>query len=131
MIDRPGQIRQSDRHDRAVLTDQLRNVSDRADGDHLQETGNNRFAVTRAKQRVHELESDTHARQILIRIRTTSLVRVKHGDRRRSPMLIIRKMMVGDDNVEAVFARPVQRLVRGNSAIDADDELVTFSDRLL
>ena len=36
-------------------------------------------------------------------------------------------MMIRNDDVQPVVTRPMKRLVRANSAIDADDEFVTFA----
>ena len=74
-----------------------------------------------------QLESYAHAGKILVRILAAMLIRIKHGQRRRRAFIFIRQVVIGDDYVEPVRARPMQRLVRAYAAIDADHQLVSIT----
>src|SRR5262249_47328595 len=56
----------------------------------------------------------------------TSLIRIQHRKRRRCAFVLVGQMMVGDDYVETVVARPVEWFVGADAAVNADDEFVTF-----
>src|SRR6185369_8730633 len=122
---------QSDSHDGAILAGEFRDVGDCSDRDNLHERGHLRLTTILAKQCVHELESYSDAREILVGVFTSKLVRIQHCESRRSAFLLIGQMMIGDDYVEAFITRPVEWFVCANAAVDTDDESVTIGECFL
>src|SRR6185369_1290237 len=122
------QILQTDSDDGAILPREFRNVGDRTYRHNLHKSRDLRIASVFAKERVDEFESNADARQVLVRILTSNLVRVQYGEGRRRAFFFVGQVMIGDDYVETIVARPVKRLVCANAAIDADDEFVTIGD---
>src|ERR1041385_706767 len=80
---------------------------------------------------VYEFESDTDAREVLVRIRAAGLVRIEHRERGWRAFFFVGQVMISDDDVEIVFARPVEWFVRADAAVDADDEFISVSDCFL
>ena len=122
-----GKSLQTKRDDAAVFAGQLRNVSNCANSDYLQEGVHLRFPPTLAKQRVNELESDAHAGKILIGIVAAALIRIQHGVTRRNAFAFIGKMVIGDDYIESVIARPVEWFVRAYAAVNANGQFIVLS----
>ena len=56
---------------------------------------------------MHQFESDAHAGEILVRIITAELIGIKHRESGRRAFVFVGQMMIGDDDVEAVIARPI------------------------
>ena len=54
------------------------------------------------------------------------LIRIQYGERGRRTFVSVGQMMIGDDDVQSLIAGPNQRLVCGDAAIDANDQLVAF-----
>src|SRR5215213_5873263 len=85
---------------------------------------------------MNQFESDSDSGQVLVRIFTTNLIWVEHCESGRRALLFVRHVVIGDDHVETVFARPVEWFMSANAAVDADDQRVTigyclFDRRLL
>ena len=127
MIPCAWQIGKSERDDRAILSNQFGHIGDRANRHHLQKARHLDFAAALSKQRVNQLEGDANARQILIGIFTAFLIRIQHCQRGRCAFFLVRQMMVGDDDVEAIRARPMKRLMRGDAAVDTDYQFVSLT----
>ena len=70
---------------------------------------------------MNQFESNADAGEIFIRIVTAVLVGIQDSQSRRCSFIFVRQMMIGNDDVQAIRARPMQRLVRAYAAIDADD----------
>src|SRR6185369_1563785 len=92
----------------------------------LHEGIDKRFTISFAKQCMDQFECDTYTSKILIGITTTRLIRIEHSECWRSAYSFVRQMMIGNDYVEPVVARPVEGFVRTNAAINANHQLVTF-----
>src|SRR2546421_8904728 len=121
------QIGKSERDNRPILSNQFCDVCDRANRNHLQKTRYLRFAAALSKQGVDQFEGNADASQILVRIFTAVLIRVQHRQRRGRAFILVRQMMVSDDDIEAFCARPMKRFVRGDAAVDAEDQFVSFA----
>ena len=76
---------------------------------------------------MNQLEGNADAGQILVRIFTAVLIRIQYCQRGRRAFILVRQMMISDDDVEAVCARPMKRFVRRDAAVDADNQFVSFS----
>ena len=80
---------------------------------------------------MNQFESDADAGEILIGIITAFLIWIQHRERGRRAFVGVRQMMIGDDDVESVCACPVQGLMRGYSAINADNQFVALAGGFL
>src|SRR5947209_1331142 len=125
------QIFQTERDDCAVLADELRDICDSSNGDNFQKSCDLRLAPALTKERMSEFESDAHARKVFVWIVAALLIRIENAEGWRRALAFIRQVMVRDDNVQLILARPMQRLVRAYAAINADDESVAFIARTL
>ena len=125
------QILQTDCDNRAVFADEFRDVGDCSDRHNLHKRGHLRLTTVFPKQRVYELESDADTGEILIRIFATNLVRIEHRESGRRAFFFIGQVMIGDDYVETVVARPVEWFVSANATVDTDDEFVTVGECFL
>jgi hypothetical protein len=79
---------------------------------------------------VDELKCDSDAGEVLVGIFATNLIRIKHRIGWRRAFFFIGQVMIGNDYVEALVARPVERLVCANAAVDTDDDFVTIGECL-
>src|SRR5437868_2032147 len=83
------------------------------------------------QQSMRELESDADTRKVLIRVHAAGLIRIHDGDGRRVAAHLIGKMVIGNDHVQPVIARPLERLEAADAAIDADHERISVLLSLL
>ena len=94
--------------DHAVFPDQRHHVCHGRDGHQLQERLQYARQLVgrpseRREQRLHQLERNARAAQVFVGIRAVAAVGVEHGERGRK--LGLGQMMIGDDDVDAAFAR--------------------------
>src|SRR5688500_8452940 len=122
------QILQTERHNRTIFSDELRDVCHCSDRHNLHECSNLRFAPILAKESVNQFESDSDSGQMLVRIFATCLVGIKHGERGRRAFFFVRQMVIGDDHVETDFAGPIEWFVSAYAAVDADYEFVSIGE---
>src|SRR2546429_7730885 len=64
---------------------------------------------------------------MFVRIIAAVLIWIEHREGRRRSFVVVGKMMIRDNYIEPIRARPMQRFVRAYSTIDADDQFVTFA----
>ena len=93
------------------------------DGDLHEGRQPRRLARSRA-ERLHQLQRDADAGEILVRIGAVVALRI--DDRARIRQLGVRLVMVGDDQIDAELTRPARRLRRADAAVDRDDQLHAF-----
>ena len=106
--------------DDAVLADERHDVGERADRGDLDESRQPGVASGAAAQRLHQLQRDADAGEVLVRIRAVVALRV--DDRQRRRQLGVRLVVVGDDQIDAELARAPRRVGAADAAIDRDDE---------
>ena len=112
---------QAELGDDAILTDQRHDVGQRADRGDLDE-GWQPVGFARAHaQRLHELESDADAGEMLVGVRAIVPFRVDDRDRLRK--FGVGLVMVRDDEIEAKLAAAACRLRTANAAVDRDDDM--------
>ena len=73
-----------------------------------------------AAQRLHQLQRDADAGEVLVGIAAVVPLRVDHRQRRRQ--LGVRLVMVGDDQIDAELARAPRRVGAADAAVDRDDQ---------
>ena len=71
-------------------------------------------------QRLHHLQRDADAGEVLVRIRAVVPLGIDHGEGRRQRAFGL--VMVGDDQIDAEFARAPRRLAGADAAVDRDDQ---------
>ena len=111
---------EADLRDDAVLADERHDIGERAEGGDLDEARQPAVVVRLAAERLHELQRHAHTRQVLVRIGAIASLRVDHGERRRQ--LGVGLVMVGDDQIDAVFAGATCGVGAANAAVDRDDQ---------
>ena len=75
---------------------------------------------------VDEFEGDAYAGKVLIGIVTAALIRIQNGIGGWNTFAFIRQMVIGNDHVESIGSRPVERFMRANATVDANGKVVTF-----
>ena len=106
--------------DDAVLADQRHDVGERADRRDLDEARHQLVAAGAAAERLHQLQRDADAGQVLVGIGAVVPLRVDDGERRRQ--LGVGLVVVGDDQIDAELARAPRRLGAADAAVDRDDQ---------
>ncbi len=81
--------------------------------------GSQRVLPGARAQRLHQLQRDADARQVLVRVGAVVPLRVDDRERRRQ--LAVGLVVVGDDQVDAELARAACRLRAANAAVHRDD----------
>ena len=71
-------------------------------------------------QRLHQLQRDADAGEVLVRIRAVVPLRIDDRQRRRQSCVGL--VMIGDDQVDAQLARPPRGIGAADAAVDRDDE---------
>ena len=115
---------QSELGDDAVLADQRHDVGERADRRDLHERRQPRRLPRPRAERLHQLQRDADAGEVLVRIAAVVSLRIHH--RARIGQLVVRFVMVGDDQVDAELAGAARRFRRADAAVDRDDQLHAF-----
>ena len=72
-----------------------------------------------AAERLHQLERDADAREVLVRVGAVVPLRVDDCERRRQ--LAVRLVVVGDDQIDAELAGAPRRLGATDAAVHRDD----------
>ncbi len=106
--------------DDAVLADERDDVGQRADRRDLDERRQQPLAIAFTTERLHELQRDADAREILVGI--VAIVAPRVDDRDRDRQLGIGLVVIRDDQVDAQLARALRRLDAANAAVDRDDQ---------
>jgi len=119
-----GQHLQAELRDHAILADQGDHVGQRADGGDLDEGREPRRLAGAVAERLHQLERDADAGQVLVGIAAVVALRVDHG--KAIGQIGIRLVVVGNDQVDAQVAGPARRLGAADAAVDRDDQLHPF-----
>ena len=86
----------------------------------LTKPGQPAVAAGAPAERLHQLQRDADAGQVLVRIGAVVPLRVDDGERRRQ--LGVRLVVVGDDQIDAELARAPGRVGAADAAVDRDDE---------
>ena len=106
--------------DDAVLADQRHDVGERADRGNLDE-GRQPLRLARSgAQRLHQLQRDADAGEMLVRIGAVVALRIDH--RQRDRQRGVRLVMVGDDQIDPELAGAQRRLGAADAAVDRDDQ---------
>ena len=87
----------------------------------LTKAGQPLLLPVRGAERLHELQRDADAGEVLVGIRAVVPLRVDDGERRRQRRA--RLVVVGDDEVEPELARAQRRFHAADAAVDRDDQL--------
>ena len=90
----------------------------------LMNPGSQLLALTLATQRLHQLERDADAGEVLVGIVAVGALRIDHRERRRQRG--IRFVMVRDDQIDAQFAGAPRRVSATDAAIDRNDQRHAF-----
>ena len=87
----------------------------------LTNAGSQRRVPGLRAQRLHQLQRDADAGQVLVGIGAVVPLRVDHRQRLRQ--LGVGLVVVGDDQIDAELARAARRLGAADAAVDRDDQL--------
>jgi hypothetical protein len=116
----PGERRETQSRDRAVLTGQGNDVRDRTEARRPQQRIAGQPDPGASRDRLRELERDPGPRELLVGIVAPRLPRV--DDDRALRQLVGDQVMVGDDDVDALFAGEGNAFDRGDPAVDGHDD---------
>jgi hypothetical protein len=116
-----GQHLQAQLGDDAILAHERHHVGERADRRNLDERRQPVGLARPQAQRLHELERDAHAGQVLVGIRT--VVPLGIDDRDGIRQIAVGLVVVGDDEIEAQLARASRRVGAADAAVHGDDDL--------
>ena len=111
--------------DDPVLADERDDVGECADRGNLDECREPPALAGALAERLHQLQGDPDAGEILVRIPAVGALRVDH--RQGGRQCALRLVMIGDDEIDAELARAQGRLAGANAAVDRDDELHAFA----
>ncbi len=121
-----AQFAQTQRGDDAIFAAQRNRIGDGGDGRHFEKAWQQ--FVTRAvgvvalEQGLSELQSDRCAAERLLWITAVVLIRIEDGQRNRNSVVRARKMVVGDDEVEAEALRGFGFGKGAHAGVYSDDE---------
>ena len=71
-------------------------------------------------QRLHQLQRDADAGEVLVGIRAVVALGIDHRERRRQRAFGL--VVIGDDQIDAELARAQRRLGAADAAVDRDDQ---------
>ena len=86
----------------------------------LMKPGSQLSRPARRHKRLHQLQRDADAGQVLVGIGAVVPLRIDHRQRRRQ--LRVRLVMIGDDQIDAELARAPRRLGAADAAIHRHDQ---------
>ena len=109
-----------DLRDDPVLTHEGDDIGQRTDGGDLDEAREPALALGGAAERLHQLQGDADAREVLVRIAAVVAFGIDDGERGRQ--LRVGLVMIGDDQIDAQLARAARRLGAADAAVDRDDQ---------
>ncbi len=116
----PAERLEAEPCDHAVLADQRHDVGQRADRGDLDERRQPLAAPGASAERLHQFEGDADPGQVFVRVRAVVALGIQHGHRHRQ--LIVRLVVVGDDQVDAELAGAARRLDAADAAVDGNDQ---------
>ncbi len=119
-IGTPTELRQADAGDHSVLAGQRHDIGERAQRRDLHERAQPALPPGPLTQRLDELEGDARPGQVLFRVPAVPPLGVEHGQGPRQ--LVVRLVVVGDDEVDAKLARAIRGLGRPDATIDRHDD---------
>ena len=112
----PREAFQTELGDDTVLADERDDVGHRADGGNLHERRQPLLAPFALAQRLHELERDADAGEVLVGV--AAIVALGIDDRERGRELRFGFVMVADDEIEPELARAPRRRAAADAAVD-------------
>ena len=119
-----GQHLQPELRDDAVLANERDHVGERADRGDLYERRQPGRLSGAGTERLHKLQRDPDAGQVLVGISAVVPFRIHH--RAGIRQFIVGFVMVGDDQIDAKLTRAACRFGRADAAVDRDDQLDAF-----